>query len=99
MDIDNATFNRAVRIYIGYGITSFPDQDQARLIAKFGPELGTLLYAKINTLLDELDHIKPDTDTLILSSKRAAAELKQNHPELDPNTIDALEWIYSWGYK
>jgi len=100
MEIDNKIFNRAVRRYIGYGIDSFPNEDAARLIAEFGPELGSQLDIKVKSLLEELGRFKPVIDSSpLLSAKNAAAELKSNHPELDPNTIDALEWIYSWWWK
>jgi hypothetical protein len=100
MDIDNDMLNRAVRRYIGYGVNSFPNEDPARLIAEFGPELGSRLDTQVKSLLEELDRIKPVIDSSpLLSAKNAVAELKLNHPELDPNTIDALEWIYSWWWK
>ena len=100
MDIDNEKLNRAVRRYIGYGVTSFPKEDPAQLITEFGPELGSQLEAKVKSLLEELDRFKPDGESPpILTAKRAVAELKREHPELDANTISALEWIYSWWWK
>jgi|SRR6185437_9211955 len=100
MDIDNDKLNRAVRRYIGYGVSSFPKEDPAHLIADFGPELSSQLEAKVTTLLAELDRIKSDGGSSPLASaQRAVAELKENHPELDANTLAALEWIYSWWWK
>jgi hypothetical protein len=100
MDIDIDKLNQAVRCYIGYGVSSFPNEDPARLIAEFGPELGTRLEARIKSLLEELDSFKPIGEyPPILSAQRAAAELKQRHPELDPDTLAALGWIYSWWWK
>jgi hypothetical protein len=97
MDIDKDKLNLAVRRYIGYGVTSFPKEDPARLIADFGPELSSQLEVKVKTLLDELDAIKPDGDgSPLVNAQRAVAQLKENHPELDSTTIAALEWIYSW---
>lgn len=100
MDIDSDKLNKAVRRYIGYGITSFPKEDPTRLTAEFGPELGGQLEAKVKGLLEELDRCKPDGDgPPLMNAKRAAAELKHRHPELDSNTIAALEWIHSWWWK
>jgi hypothetical protein len=98
--VDNDRLNRAVRCYIGYGVGSFPDENPARLIAEFGPELDAQLAAKVKSLLEELGRFHPGLEsTPLLSAKSAAAELKRKYPELDPNTIAALEWIYSWWWK
>jgi len=99
MDIDDDKLNRAVRRYVGYGVSSFPNEDPARLVADFGPELGGQLEAKVKMLLEELGGIQPVVDSPLVNAQRAVEVLKENHPELDPNTIAALEWIYSWWWK
>lgn len=93
--------NSAIPLYVGYGVSSFPNEDAVRLIAPFGPELGAQLAAQISKLLAELDGIKPDWSKhdLVSASKWAVAELKRTYPDLDDKATAALEWIYSWWWK
>jgi hypothetical protein len=101
MAVTTKMINEAVPLYVGYGITSFPNEDASRLAAQFGPELGRQLESEVKSLLDELDQLKPDwnTHSLLSAAKWAGEELKSKHPDLDSKAIDAFEWIFSWWWK
>lgn len=93
--------NTAISLYIGYGVTSFPKEDSSRLIAEFGSDTALQLEALVKSILNELNQLKPDwkKQSLISATQWASAELTRKHPELDKNSIAALEWIYSWWWK
>jgi hypothetical protein len=101
MNDSQTNINKALILYIGYGITSYPKEDNARLVAEFGPELAPVLEIQVKSLLEELDQIKPDwnTHTLISAAKSAADELRRRHSELNEQSSKALEWIFSWWWK
>ncbi|MDO7837514.1 hypothetical protein Q4610_20960 [Sphingobium sp. HBC34] len=94
-------YNQAVVLYIGWEIASFPQEDEARVLDRFGPTLGPALVVRVQALLEELQAIQPNWDqhTLVSASNWAVKQLKQKHPQLDEAATSALEWIYSWWWK
>jgi hypothetical protein len=97
----NPNINTAIPLYIGYGIAPYPKEDISRLVSEFGSDVAQQLEAKVKQLLDELNQIKPDWNSHSLQSgaKWASEQLKRKYPELDPTSIAALEWAFSWWWK
>jgi hypothetical protein len=93
--------NIAIPLFVGYGVTTYPQEDGSRLTARFGNEVGLQLEAKVNLLLKEFDALRPDWNVHSLQSgtKWAVGELKRKHPELDSEALAALEWVFSWWWK
>jgi hypothetical protein len=95
------SLNKAIVLYLGHGITTYPVSDASRLAQCFSAQEASGLAEQVNVLLDELDAIKPDWNahTLVSGSQWAVAQLKRSHPELDDKATAALEWAYSWWWK
>jgi hypothetical protein len=99
--IDPANLNRAIVLFLGYGISSYPDNQSARLTSEFGPELAFQLEQKVSQILDDLDLLKPDWSTQSFDSACiwAKEEMHRKYPELDSSALSSLEWAFSWGWK
>ena len=94
------SLNRAISLYVGWDVSSFPKEDSARVFAAFG-SVGDLLVLKVKTLLEELNGFKVDWSKfdLLAGSEWAVAQLRERHPEIDDEGAKALVWIYSWWWK
>ena len=93
--------NEAIAIYIGYGLNSFPKEDESRLIKKYGEKNGNDLHARVRGILKELGEIQPDwnNDSLITAAEKASRFVASTHPELDETAIKAMQWIFTWWWK
>jgi hypothetical protein len=100
MSVDKS-LNTALQLYIGYKVIAWPQEEGSRLLAEFGPELGSQFEADAKQLLAELGQLNADwkNHTLVSGAKWAAGEMSRRHPELDAEAIAALAWIYSWWWK
>jgi hypothetical protein len=101
MQFDDSDLSKAIVIYVGYGITTYPKEEGSRLLSEFGTERAAELEARIKNILESLNQIKPDWNkhTLVSGSQWAVAELKKTIPGLDAKGTAALEWLYSWWWK
>src|SRR4051794_41111903 len=93
--------SQAISLFLGWKSTSFSQEDEARVIAKFGPARGKELVAEAGSILGELNLIKYDWQkhTLVEGAKAAVEQLKVRHPDLDDEATSALEWAYAWWWK
>ena len=91
----------AIILYAGWKSSSYPLEDEARVLDHFGQAKGTRILEDLNVLLDELDGLKPiqsDGDSNN-ATKRVMAEFTSRHPNLHKETIEVLQWYYSWWWR
>ena len=69
---------RAVVEWTGWGRSPRPERDDARVIARFGSEVGPALAKAARRL--EADY------------SSGSAEFRARHPELGGDAVDALAW-------
>jgi|SRR4051812_27244914 hypothetical protein len=93
--------DRALLLYIGWKWSPSPSLDEARILNHFGNEKGAELVDMARLILGELDSIKPSWErhSLTEAAEWAVEKVALAHPELDAETLQALNWIYAWGYK
>lgn len=93
--------NDAIAVYVGHGVISYPNEDAARVVNRFGKPRGQELVESVRSLLSELDAIKPtwDKNDLATTSRLAVDQLALRHPGLNNEAKAALAWIYSWWWK
>lgn len=101
MNIEPNTLSRAIVIFLGHGVTSYPDHKHVRITDEFGAELASQLEPKVRRILNDLNNLKPDWSIHSFDSACiwAREEMHRSHPELDQLALNALEWTFSWGWK
>lgn len=93
--------NDALMLYLGVGISPYPQRDPQRLVLKYGEEKGLDLVTYSEAILRELYEQEPDwsVDDLAGATRRASTAVADNHPELSNDAVEALKWSYSWDWK
>lgn len=93
--------NRAISLYIGWNISSYPQEDGSRVLDHFGEVKGAKLVDQVRSLVEELQRIQPNWEKhdLVGASKWAVGKLASRHWTLNGEAKSALEWLYSWWWK
>lgn len=99
--VSSADLSAAVQSLLGWGIETYPKENQQRVLDRYGPVVGAELVECAQEVLRSLDAIEPDPKQPDLSevSRKAVATLKLAHPDLDTEAAASLEWAYSWWWK
>ena len=99
--MDDHTITRAVVLWTGWGASSRPSRDDARLVAEFGDELGADLVQTVHRLEDEFyrSDARFTEPELSAMGDKAVADFRTLHPELGPDAAEALAWCYTFDYK
>lgn len=99
--ITSEDVNVAIPLYVGWQITSVPDEDLSRVASKFAPEKVEGIGQRVAAILQELNTIEPDWNehSLASGSSWAVALLKAKFPFLDEEAVKALEWTFSWWWR
>lgn len=101
MPIDSTTLSSAIVIWTGYGHTSWPSRDEARVESAFGTNVATELVPVVRSLEEDFYRSEAHLTAVDLDSMAAEASrrFKQRHPEVSDEAIAALAWCYTFDYK
>jgi hypothetical protein len=93
--------DQAIILYTGWKISSYPQENESRILDQFGELKGEVLIGEVREIVSELKRIQPDWERhdLTGASKWAVAELASRHIGLNDEAKSALEWLYSWWWK
>lgn len=93
--------DEAILLYVGWNSSSYPTEDEAPILKRFGPIRGRRIRKNLRLLIAELDGIKPNWEgsDLVGVSKFAAAQIASRHSELGAESLAALEWLYAWWWR
>jgi hypothetical protein len=99
--LDNETVTRAVVAWTGWGTSTTPDRQDARLVSIFGESVGLDLVQRVHQLED--DFYESDARFTVPDTKgmgdKAVADFRERHPELGVDAAEALGWCYTFDYK
>ncbi len=92
---------KAVALWTGRGIRSWPHRDDAALTREFGEARGLDLLVALRSLETEFyrsdAHLnEPDLQAM---THRASEEFRSLHPEAPSALVDALAWCYSFDHR
>lgn len=98
---DPALLSRAIVIWTGFGVRSWPKRDTARLVATFGSEMTDRLLPLLRQLWDDFyasdaRFVAPDLQSM---GDRAAEQFRKAHPQLNDTAVEALAWCYTYDFK
>jgi hypothetical protein len=92
---------KAVVLWTGHGIRSWPHRDDAVLIQEFGEARGLDLLVALRSL--EADFYRSNAHLtepdLRAMTERASEEFRSRHPDAPSALVDAVAWWYSFDYK
>jgi hypothetical protein len=92
---------KAVVLWTGHGIRSWPHHDDAALVQEFGEARGLDLLVALRSL--EADFYDTDAHlteaNLQAMTNRASQEFRSRHPHIPSAVLDALAWCYSYDYR
>ncbi|MGQ0659400.1 hypothetical protein [Sphingosinicella sp.] len=93
--------NKAIGLYVGWGIDPYPKEDETRVLDYFGSEKGRDLSQEVKVILTRLQNIKPDWNRhdLAGAGSWAADEVARSLNTLNEEGKAALAWIYTWWWK
>lgn len=95
------TLARAVRLWCGRGVTTWPQRHEQRVVDEFGAESAEELLAEIRLL--KTDFYSSDAarkaPNLASLTAMAISDFSQRHPDVDPDVAESLGWCYSWDYR
>lgn len=96
-----ADLDRAVVVFLGFGVAAFPQRDRAGLERAFGAAAAQELAARVEALLAEVGRFEVDWSAHSLASacERLVSSLRARHPELSEAALRALAWQFSYSWK
>ena len=91
-----STLNRAIPIYVGYGMLPDPIPDFQRVVERFGDAVWRL-RPDLEEVVQELDHIEPSLrkDGQHADGVWAVSLLREMYPFLNAEACEALAWCWS----
>ena|SRR5215469_18108742 len=101
MSVDAALVSDAIVVWTGWGDTSWPARDNARLVHRFGSQLAADLVPRIRQLEDDFyaSDARFTVADLAEMGMVAASQFRQRHPETSEDAVQALAWCYTYDYK
>lgn len=99
--VDPDVVSQAVVAWTGYGDTSRPARDEARVVAALGADVAANVMPSVLELENHLyesdaRHVAADLPRM---AELAAADFARKHPEISDEAAKALAWCYSYDYK
>jgi hypothetical protein len=90
--------SHATVLYLRFGSSSHPVRNPDGLTKEFGPSKGSELISQVRALVDESDGINIDWTKHSLKSARdeVLRIMRERHPELTDEAIQALAWRFSF---
>ena len=101
MKSETNDLSKAVTLYIGFGLESWPMRDRKRIFQEFGDVHGAELKLQVDALLRETGGIAIDWSAHSLASAGDMIEkvMHLRHPELSDDAIRALGWDYTFSMR
>lgn len=99
--VDVQLVAKAIIVWTGFGETSWPSRDDARVVAALGPEVASTVMPTVRSLEDDFylsdaQHVATDLTDM---AERASADFARIHPEVPDDAVRALAWCYTYDYK
>ena len=93
--------SQAIVVYLGYGSTSYPVADSAKIVEVYGHQKGTALITDVLKLTDEVNQFKIDWSTVSLemAGKMLRAEIHNRYPFLGDQALDAIVWKFTFDWR
>ena len=102
MTEDSDRKSRAVVVFLGHGVESWPSRYPERLVEEFGEEQGLDLVMYADAVLDELFAVPIDWSKepdLWKGTDGVVAVVAERHPELNAEALQALRGYYAFQSK
>lgn len=101
MTVDASQVSNAIVVWTGWGTSSSPARDQARVTARFGEDIALNLLPVIRQLENEFyeSDAKDTVHDLVEIGDAAAARFRRLHPDISADAVRALGWCYTYDYK
>lgn len=101
MNTSTDEIGKAVVLYLGFGRSPYPRQDQTCLVEEFGTQRAVDLQNRVQTLLREASQISVDwsVHSIVSAGKLASAEIASRHPELSEPALRAIEWKFTYDWR
>jgi hypothetical protein len=88
----------AIVEYLGHGADAFPHAHAEAILGRNG---GEELLARVRDVIGEMDGVRPDWTIMTLSEagEYVEKEMRSRHPELSPEAVRALGWVYTFSNR
>jgi hypothetical protein len=100
-DLDPHVISEAIVLWLGNGVTNWPQPDVQRLVGRFGSLASADLLPVVSALADEFyaSDAALSVPDLSEATRVAMDRFRALHPELSDMAIEALGWSYSFDCK
>jgi hypothetical protein len=99
--MDPELLSEATVTWIWSPSKSYPTQNDAAVLARFGPAVGPAVLTEIGALKDDFFRSSAfrEVHGLAAIGDHAAAEFRARHPEISEDAVQALAACYTYAYK
>lgn len=99
--MEDRDLSQAIILYLAKGRSSFPKSDDAAVIAAASAPEGPALLDRVRRITDECMAIDVDwaSHTLVEGGEEARQTMALRHPELSPQALDALRWMFTYNWR
>lgn len=101
MTLDPTLVSTGIIVWTGWGQTTWPARDEARLVERFGAQTAADLLPRIRELEDDFyaSDARFTVADLAEMGNVAAEHFRKVHPEISDNAVLAFAWCYTYDYK
>jgi hypothetical protein len=101
MIVDASVVSQGIVVWTGWGQTSWPIRDEARLVDQFGSDIAADLLPRIRELEDDFyaSDARFTVSDLKVMGEVAADQFRKAHPEISDDAVRAFAWCYTYDYK
>lgn len=99
--MEDHELNQAIIAFLGGGRSAFPTHDGAAVIAAASATDARALLDRLRRVTDECMaiHIDWASHTLVEGGEEARQTMACRHPELSPQALDALKWMFTYNWR
>lgn len=99
--MEDRVLSRAIILYLAKGRSPFPKSDDAAVIAAAHPVDAPALLDRVRRITDECMAIDIDwaSHSLVEGGEEARQTMAIRHPELSPEALDALRWMFTYNWR
>lgn len=98
---DEGPIAEAMAVWTGKGTLAWPQIDDARVVARFGPDVGQRLLPVLRRLYEDFYRSEASVKANGLSemAESASAVFRKKHPTAGAAVVSALAWCYTFDHR
>lgn len=99
--MEDRQLSEAIIAFLGRGKSPFPQSHDDAVVAAVGAADAHLLLARVRTITEECMAVEVDWSrhSLVEGAEEARQAMAIRHPELSPDALDSLRWMFTYNWR